>query len=207
MQVALIRHGQIPGNVERRYVGTTDESLTEIGRQQASSLAAPEANKVFASPYKRCIETAKLVYPPLEPTIVDGLKEMDFGLFENKSADEMVNFKPYRDWVDGMCMGKIPEGESREEFDERVCAAFVRIVEKCRHSDKIALVVHGGTIMSIMGAFNDEGKSYFEYHVGNCGTIVCNLDRAGTSAGDGHRRGYVLHRIDGGSTKGTLPPK
>lgn len=201
MQITLIRHGQIPGNIDKRYIGTTDQDLTELGVQQASALNCPEVagiNKVFASPYKRCIQTAKLAFPFLESIIVDDLREMDFGIFENKTADEMVDFKPYRDWVDSMCVNKIPEGESLAEFQKRVCDGFVGIVRKCSNSDNIALVVHGGTIMSIMGEFNDEGNQYFAYHVGNCEKIVCELIYQGENCNTSQSSNFVLHRISQG---------
>ena len=31
MKIILIRHGKTPGNLEKRYVGRTDEGLSEIG--------------------------------------------------------------------------------------------------------------------------------------------------------------------------------
>ncbi len=95
-----------------------------------------------------------------------------------------------------MCLGKIPQGESRAEFDERVSKAFESIVDGCDDDDDIALVVHGGTIMSIMGAFNDDCKGYFEYHVANCEMILCELERAVANQSPDCQRSLVLHRID-----------
>ena len=46
----LIRHGRTAGNLERRYIGSTDEPLCPEGRQEISGLRAPEADRVFASP-------------------------------------------------------------------------------------------------------------------------------------------------------------
>ena len=54
----LIRHGRTAGNLERRYIGSTDEPLCPEGRREVSGLRAPEADRVFASPLKRCLETA-----------------------------------------------------------------------------------------------------------------------------------------------------
>lgn len=198
MQITLIRHGQIPGNIDKRYIGTTNQDLTDLGIKQAKELKYQvDANisKVFVSPYKRCIQTAKLTIPSIEPQIVNDLREMDFGIFENKTADEMIDFKPYRDWVDSMCINKIPHGESIKEFQERVCNAFEYIVGLCKDIDSIALVVHGGTIMSIMGKYNDEGNEYFTYHVGNCEKIVCELKHSSTDANSLQSSKFVLHRI------------
>ena len=198
MKIVLIRHGQVPGNVDRRYIGRTDELLTEFGRQQAREANPPQVSKVYTSPYLRCVETAQIMYPQLEAVPVDGLREMDFGVFEGRTADEMVDFAPYREWVDGMCQGPVPEGEDLATFNARCCAAFEQIVSECDDADDVALVVHGGTIMAILGAYNDEGREYFEYHVGNCGFYVCECEREPR---------IVLHRVDGAVPAGMLPPK
>ena len=199
MIVTFIRHGQIPANVEHRYAGRTEQSLTELGRRQAAAVEAPEVDRIFTSPHARCIETADIIFPGREKMVVDDLREMDFGIFENRSADEMVDFAPYREWVDGMCLGPVPEGESMGEFAERCVAAFRQIVAGCGDDERIAIVGHGGTVMAVMGAFNDEGREYFEYHIGNCETIVCELDRTGED--------IVLHRIGGTGAGGSLPPQ
>ncbi len=199
MIVTLIRHGQIPANIDRRYVGRTDESLTETGRAQAAAFEAPEVDKVFVSPYSRCIQTAEIIFPRIEKVVVEDLREMDFGIFEYRTAEEMADFEPYRKWVDSMCEDPIPEGESMAEFDDRCCAAFEQIALSCSNSDRIALVVHGGTIMSIMGRFGDEGIPYFSYHLNNCEHYVCECQ----VADDGT---IVLRRIGGKQPEGTLPP-
>ena len=199
MIVTFIRHGQIPANIDRRYAGRTDQLLTEEGKRQAAAVEAPEVDRVFTSPYTRCLQTAEIIFPDMDAEVVDDLREMDFGIFENRTADEMVDFAPYREWVDGMCLGPVPEGESMDEFGARCTAAFARIVEDCRDDERLAIVAHGGTVMAIMGAYNDEGREYFEYHIENCQQIVCEVERA--------PEGITLHRIGGVELGGSLPPK
>lgn len=198
MLVTLIRHGQIQANIDRRYVGRTDQPLTEVGKRQAAEADVPAADRIFASPLSRCRETASIMFPGQRVQIVDDLKEMDFGIFENRSADEMADFAPYREWVDGMCLGPVPEGESMGEFSKRCTRTFEEIVRGCEDDEHIAFVIHGGTIMSIMGAYNDEGREYFEFHVENCQHITCECTR---------EPGLSLHRIGGANLGGTLPPK
>ena len=38
LRLLLVRHGQVASNREMRYVGTRDEPLTELGKQQARSV-------------------------------------------------------------------------------------------------------------------------------------------------------------------------
>ena len=67
MQILWIRHGQTQGNVERRYVGRTDEELTldsreklKMRKQQGIGFAP---DLVYVSPMIRCRETADLLFP------------------------------------------------------------------------------------------------------------------------------------------------
>ncbi len=206
MLVTLIRHGQIPANIDKKYIGKTNELLTDIGKEQAAlakeklAQELDHVDKVFTSPLTRCIQTADILFPNMQKVVVEDFREMDFGIFEGKNANQMVDFKPYRDWVDSMCMDKIPEGESMQEFDDRCCGAFEEIIKSCTPTNNIAIVVHGGTIMSIMGRFNDEGRQYFEYHLNNCVFYICEC-----SFNDDGKP--VLHLVGGAKPLGGVPPK
>lgn len=67
----MIRHGQTPGNALKRYIGRTDEPLSEAGQAQAGLLAskAPgvrlqrtgEKCLLVVSPMLRCVQTAALM--------------------------------------------------------------------------------------------------------------------------------------------------
>ncbi|MFR1950141.1 MAG: histidine phosphatase family protein [Roseburia hominis] len=65
--MALIRHGMTPGNEEHRYIGRTDEPLSQKGREQLLTLQKkgvyPAAACVAASPLERCRQTAELLSP------------------------------------------------------------------------------------------------------------------------------------------------
>ncbi len=63
MILAFIRHGETKANAQRRYLGKTDEPLTEQGMQVLLSYKEqnlyPQADYLFTSPMKRCVETAQ----------------------------------------------------------------------------------------------------------------------------------------------------
>ena len=67
LQIYFIRHGFTKGNEEGRYVGRTDESLSETGRNKLSEIVWNATymtpNVILVSPMKRCIETAELIFP------------------------------------------------------------------------------------------------------------------------------------------------
>ena len=48
---------------------------------------------------------------------------------------------------------QIPDGESRAEFQERVCRTFDRLAEECRPGWRVLVVAHGGTMRMAMGRF------------------------------------------------------
>lgn len=171
MQVILIRHGCTPGNLEHRYVGTTDEPLMDAAVDDLKKKCDmyPKADVLFVSPMKRCIQTAELIYPDMEQLQVSDLRECDFGLFEYKNYLELQDNVFYQNWLDSNGTLPFPEGESREEFSKRCCKAFQACIQQAaeKKMKSAAFVVHGGTIMSIMEQFARPAKDYFSWQVKN----------------------------------------
>ena len=66
--IHLIRHALTQGNIEGRYIGQTDEELCQEGLQQLEVMKRdynyPPTDVVFSSGLKRCVQTAKILYPP-----------------------------------------------------------------------------------------------------------------------------------------------
>ena len=85
---------------------------------------------VYVSPLKRARETASILFPEAVQVVIPGFSEMNFGKFEGRNYKEMENDPDYRAWVEGMCLGKCPEGESREEFCARTCEAFLEVLRQ-----------------------------------------------------------------------------
>lgn len=172
MTVYLIRHGKTQGNILRRYIGRTDEPLCPQGMAEAAGRNL-HVKTVFVSPLLRTRQTADILFPNARQEIVPALGEMDFGIFENRSADDMAGDPAYRAWVDGGCLGKCPGGESMEEFSHRVCGGFARAM--AHQPEDAVFVVHGGTIMSILARFGRPQRPHFDYHVKNCQGFRCTL--------------------------------
>lgn len=169
MKVLLIRHGQTQGNKEKRYVGSTDEELLPESKEYLSKLHYPSVKALYVSPKIRCLQTAKMIYPDMLTNIVEDFTECDFGAFEYKNYLELTGDLDYQEWIDSNGTIAFPNGESRDEFQNRCVHAFEEVV---RHAIKnkytsIALVVHGGTIMSILDHYSSPHKDYFEWQVEN----------------------------------------
>ncbi|MBQ4370503.1 MAG: histidine phosphatase family protein, partial [Oscillospiraceae bacterium] len=88
--------------------------------------------------------------------------------------DDMENDAAYREWVDGHCEGRCPNGEIKADFDSRVCAAFERIARGFE-GERLIIVAHGGTIMSVMSAFAEEKRPFYRWYVPNCGIYRAEL--------------------------------
>lgn len=172
MELILIRHGQTPGNGEKRYVGIVDQPLSERGRAEALAAGVHEGvRRVYVSTLQRTRETASIMFPNAEAIVVDGIQEMDFGVFAGRTPDEMADDPQYRAWVDSMCADPCPGGESQSQLTERVCAAMEQLVREAsaRGEDRVVMVAHGGTMMAFLSRYgNDPGRQYWEWLVGNC---------------------------------------
>lgn len=105
--------------------------------------------------------------PQLE--IRDGLEETDFGEFEYKNYEELKNDPAYQAWIDSGGMLAFPGGESGKDFRKRCCRAFEECIEDAnrRQAKRIALVIHGGTIMSVMEAYGRPKADFYSWQAAN----------------------------------------
>lgn len=180
ISLLFIRHGATAGNLEKRYIGRTDEPLCSVGISQAAKLREKNftADRLFISPMLRTRQTADILFPQTEKCIINDFRETDFGIFEGKTPDELSGCEEYRQWTETMCLTPIPGGESVAEFKLRCCKAFENAVMEIPENSTAAFVVHGGVIMAIMEKFAVPGRSFYEYHIGNCEYIFCEFDRS-----------------------------
>ena len=178
ISLVFIRHGATKGNLEKRYIGRTDEPLCDIGVMQALRLKEHNFPKehIFVSPLKRTRQTAEIIFPEGEYVIEENFKEMNFGIFEEKTAFELAKNKEYRLWVDSMCTSPIPNGESVTGFKERCVDAFEKKVKSLPDDSDASFVIHGGVIMAILEAFAESGLSFYDYHIKNGEFVACKFE-------------------------------
>lgn len=170
LNMILIRHGKTYGNTLKRYIGgKTDESLCQEGIRLLQEKSYPKASFVYVSPMKRCRETAALLYPGIPTEVCEKLRECDFGIFENKNYEELNGNPAYQAWIDSNGTLPFPEGESQEGFQKRCGEGFAACVEDAlRHQrTQAAMVVHGGTIMSILSRYALPKGRYFQWQIEN----------------------------------------
>jgi len=152
----LIRHGETEGGEVRRYKGTIDVPLSEIGvrqMEQVSKYIVEKGGKgglmsaVYCSDLTRAIRSAEIVAEPhsLKPVIISSLRERNFGLWEGMSFDEIMEKYPleFDAWAGNPLKFSPLEGESTLAMRDRVIQAMSEIMEN-HNKENIAIVAHGG---------------------------------------------------------------
>ena len=185
-QCTLIRHGKTAGNRERRYMGgRTEESLLPEERRFLQQRKAPSVTSVFVSPMKRCVETAQILFPHRELILIPEFREMDFGVAEYRNHEEMNGLDWYQRFIDTNGESGFPQGETLQEFSRRVCFGAKRLGVL---EGDIALVVHGGTIMSLLDEWSDPHEDFYHWMTEN------GAGWTGRIQGDG-KTGFRLRSI------------
>jgi len=147
----MIRHGLTPGNMAGRYLGRTDEDIIERALLGGLAGRFPPADAVYSSPLRRCVSTARMIYPGRAPVIVRELAECCFGDFEGKTADELSDNAFFKEWLETGTLEAFPNGERMADFLERCWRAFVCIVREAADKgfEHISIVSHGGVIGAV----------------------------------------------------------
>ncbi|SFA92737.1 alpha-ribazole phosphatase [Acetitomaculum ruminis DSM 5522] len=180
MKIILIRHSKTYGNTLKRYIGVTDEPLCEEGIRLLKERCYPKADILFTSPLKRCIMTAQIIYPDMEYEIIDDLKECNFGEFENKNYKELSGNENYQKWIDSNGMMPFPGGEAHEDFTKRCIKGYEKAIAIAQNKGfaNLAIVAHGGTIMSIMEKLLSS-EDFYKYHPENAEGFSYEIDEKG----------------------------
>ena len=158
VKLFLIRHGQTSWNLEGRYQGNNDIELNQVGIKQAKLaakyLSRVEFANIYSSPLKRTLYTAEKIKGrrDLEIKVRDDLKEMNFGKWEGMKFSE-INEKYHRDyhnWLEDPYNNRPTDGENFKEITERTTAEIGRIVSENTDGSSVAVVAHGGVILSLL---------------------------------------------------------
>jgi alpha-ribazole phosphatase len=185
LELYLVRHGETLGNRQKLFYGRKDYALNERGREQAKRVATElkklELDAIYTSPLKRAIETATAIahfHPYLDIGVMDELSEMDFGLWEGLSHQEIAKEYPRewetwcRDWWETM----VPQGESALQVHQRVTDCLNRIIKACPPDGRIAVISHHGCLRSAITHILGVGmESYWRFAVEPGGIVKINI--------------------------------
>ena len=156
----LIRHGESLSNREGRVQGQADISLTDVGRRQATAVAAwcrsqpfPDRCELWSSPLCRAQETAEIIGKStgLPVNLKDDLVELNAGVFQGHLWDDLADRFPedVAQWRSGDIDFQIPGGESRRQLAQRGRHALQSLL--CRSARSIIVVAHGGILTAALG--------------------------------------------------------
>ena len=179
MKIVFIRHLPTPGNEKRQYIGHTDEHLSDAAVEafHRRKDTYPDVQCVIASPMKRCIETARLIYPDAEIRTEPMLRECDFGLFEGKTFEDLKEHPAYIEWLESGGTTAFPGGEAQKVFRER-CAEGVRkwiSILTGEGAESAAFVVHGGTIMAALSQLAEKPYDFYHWQAENGGGFTAEV--------------------------------
>ncbi len=207
MLLYLIRHGATKGNIEKRYVGSTDETLTReaverlVEWRHRYSEQLSQVQMVVVSPMKRCRQTADILFPGMRQYVVEDFRECDFGAFEYRNFRELDGNAAYQRFIDSCGECGFPGGEDRAAFQSRCVDGFEKLLSgfdedslrdktgirvqaeaeterECESSGMhIALVVHGGTIMALLDRYSFPHRDYYDWQTDNGTGFIIEADR------------------------------
>ena len=154
----LLRHGQTPMSVQKRYAGRSDAPLTDVGVQQAAAaakrLASASLGVIVSSPLLRAVQTAQEVAAVNGAAVVtdDGFREADFGAWEGMTFAEVRERWPAElaTWLADPEVAP-PGGESFTGVSARVTAALHRVLA-ARAGQTVLIVSHVTPIKTLVAA-------------------------------------------------------
>ncbi|MCL4391767.1 histidine phosphatase family protein [Patescibacteria group bacterium] len=194
LKIYLARHGQDKDNAAGILNGRRDELLTELGWEQARTLAAEikSANlsfdAVYTSPLKRAETTARTVTDALgvaPPIVMPNLIERNFGIMTGKLVKDIAALcAPNIIQADIITYFLSPKGaETFPDLIER----GKKVIEEVQHRHKdgnILLVGHGDMGKMIYAAYYhlDWRSVLTMFHFGNSELLLLSEDSPSDAA-------------------------
>ncbi len=165
-RIYMIRHGMTEGNQRGWFYGATDLPLTEEGREELRALVnegyyplLSEDTLFLTTGLKRTKETLEEIYGPRESISIPELQEMNFGNYECYRFDEIENDLFFSKWLkDEEGNVRLPGGESRQDFSERIARGREALLDKSKEREEIFLVCHGGVVAELLDKMFPEEK-------------------------------------------------
>ena len=168
--ILVLRHGQSEWNSIRRWQGTADSPLTELGRQQAGATAALlaalrlEFPAIWTSDLRRASETDAIIARRLglgDPIIDDRLREAHAGEWEGLTPEEIEMQWP--GWLEAH--HRPTTFEPYSAVLARASEALSEVAARARDLDPPAglVVAHSGVVRSLIR------------HLGGIDTRIPNL--------------------------------
>lgn len=156
MKLYIIRHGQTEWNITNKIQGKTDIPLNLEGIKQAENAREIfnniDIDFIICSNLDRAKETCRIINKDKNIPVVydERIRERNYGKLEgedirNIDVDELMNY-----YIDK----KVEEGESIQEFFNRIYSFLEELENRYIDNEKILLVTHGDVSRAINCYFN-----------------------------------------------------
>ena len=153
LKLYFLRHGETIYSETGAYCGEVDAELTSEGVQMAKAFAEAYRSiswtAVYVSPMKRTIATAKPLCDDLglEMQLREGLKEIRYGKWEDKSVDYVKQhyWDDYIHWLAEPAWNPPTGGETSVEIASRASLVITEVQEKYA-TGNVLVVSHKATI-------------------------------------------------------------
>lgn len=165
----LIRHLPTAGNQQKKYIGWTDEPILPV---QVESVLHHGA--IWGSDLLRCRQTAFLLFPNADYHENPDWRECSFGLWEEKTYNQLMEDPHYRNWIDDPFRFVPPGGESLGTVADRVD----RAVGTLTGGEEFTVVTHGGPIRYLMSKATGEKFQQQKAYTGHRHRLVWESRKA-----------------------------
>jgi len=152
--IFLLRHGQICGSEEKRFIGTTDVPLDDTGLLQArywqTIFSDFPLDIIYSSRLQRCDHTARQIAGKRPIINTDALNEIHMGELDGKTFEEIKARYP-EEFIkrgENLATYRPPGGESFQDLSNRVLPFFYEIL--AGKKEKTLIVTHAGVIRVIL---------------------------------------------------------
>ncbi|MEV0370792.1 histidine phosphatase family protein [Streptomyces sp. NPDC050636] len=153
----LVRHGETVWHAENRYAGRTDVPLTDLGREQAATLAGWATSAGITAIWSSPLSRARLTAGPaadacgLTPRVDERLYELDFGQGEGLTRDEMRHRFPQQldDFLADPVEHHLPGGEDPRRAAGRAAACLADIARE-QPQGRVLLVAHSTLVRVLL---------------------------------------------------------
>ncbi|HBX69202.1 MAG TPA: phosphoglycerate mutase [Chloroflexi bacterium] len=192
--ILLIRHGENEYVAKGRLAGRLPGvHLNDNGRQQAESVAQALAEApiqaVYSSPMERCLETAQPLAAALglEVALQDGLIEVDFGEWQDKTLKELSRRKLWKVVQGNPSRMQFPGGETFANAQQRIVQTLEALNQQHDPKDLIVCFSHSDLIKLVISYYLGQPLDLFQrimiapasistLHLGEMGAQVMNVN-------------------------------
>lgn len=160
--LVIVRHGQSQWNLENRFTGEVDITLTPLGEEEAKNagklLRSYSFDEAFTSVLKRAIRTLEIILKELDRTDItvvkaSALNERNYGDLQGLNKAEVerkYGAEQLLLWRRSYEVAP-PNGESLADTYDRVVPYYKKEIEpKLRAGKNILIAAHGNSLRALM---------------------------------------------------------